>query len=66
MVRGLSFFGVADFSLHLHMAEGARELYGISLIRALSTFSKPPPTSSNHFPKVPPPAPPHSALEFNM
>jgi len=30
-----AFFQVADFSLYFQMVEGARELYGISFVKAL-------------------------------
>lgn len=40
-VSGL--FQAVDFSLYLCMAEGARELYGISFIRALIPFIRAPP-----------------------
>lgn len=41
-VSGL--FQAVDFSLYLCMAEGVRELYGISFIRALIPFIKTPPS----------------------
>lgn len=43
---------IADFSVHPHLAEGALELCGISLFRALNSFIRVPPSWRNYFPKA--------------
>lgn len=43
---------IADFSMHPHLAEGALELCGISLFRALNSFIRVPPSWRNYFPKA--------------
>lgn len=37
-----------------HLVEGVRDLSGISFILGLILFIKPPPSGSNHFPKIQP------------
>lgn len=44
---------MAVFSLYPHMAEGARKLSRVSLIRALIPFMRAPPSLLKHFPKAP-------------
>lgn len=52
LVRGVSW--AADFLLHPHVAERVGDLSGASLIRALITFMRAPPTWFKHLPKAPP------------
>lgn len=49
-VRAL--FWVADFLLHLHMAEGAQVLSKVFFIRALISFMRAPSSCPNHIPKA--------------
>ena len=45
----------ANFLLCPHLAEGVRELSGVSFLRPLIPFMKAPPSWPNHLTKAPPP-----------
>lgn len=52
--RGLHGSYTAIFLMCPHMVEGARELSGVSSIRALMPFRRAPPSCPNHLPKASP------------
>ena len=47
-----SMLQTADFLLCPHVVEGARELSGIPFIKALTLFTRAPPSRPDHFPKT--------------